>query len=100
MDKLGLLVLGVILSVIAIMNMRGNINTVHSYNRKKVKKEDASKYGKTIGAGTLVIGAALILACAAELWYDALTPYIIVPAAVLGAAIILYGQFKYNRGIF
>ena len=54
MEHLFLLLLGIALSAIGVMNIRGNINTVHDYNRRKVKPEDIPLYGKTIGAGTLI----------------------------------------------
>ena len=58
------------------MNIKGNISTIHSYNRRKVKEEDIPKYGK------------------------AAIDYIIFPAITIGLAFILYGQIKYNHGIF
>lgn len=38
--------LGVFISVMGIVNIKGNISTIHSYNRRKVKEEDIPKYGK------------------------------------------------------
>ena len=43
MDNIALLILGIFISVIGIVNMTGNISTIHSYNRRKVKEEDAPK---------------------------------------------------------
>ena len=40
MDNIALLILGIFISVIGIVNMTGNISTIHSYNRRKVKEED------------------------------------------------------------
>ena len=100
MEHIVLLLLGIVISVIGIINMTGNISTVHSYNRRKVKEEDIPKYGKTIGAGTLVIGGSLIFAYIAALWEEGYMTYIVTPGIVIGLAIILYGQMKYNRGIF
>ena len=100
MEHLFLLLLGIALSAIGVMNIRGNINTVHAYNRRKVKPEDIPLYGKTIGAGTLIIGVALLLAFVITLLKESLAPYVVTPGLVIGLAIILYGQFKYNRGIF
>ena len=51
-----MLILGVFISVVGIVNIKGNISTIHSYNRRKVKEEDIPKYGKTVGTGTLIIG--------------------------------------------
>lgn len=61
MEYLGLLVMGILLSTLGIVNIRGNISTIHAWNRKRVKEADIPRYGRAIGAGTLVIGAAFIL---------------------------------------
>ena len=100
MDNVLLLILGIFLSVLGIVNIRGNISTIHSYNRRKVKEEDIPKYGKAVGTGTVVIGASLILAYLVTFWNEAAIDYIVIPAMVIGLAFILYGQIKYNHGIF
>ena len=100
MDKLLLLILGIFISVLGIVNIKGNISTIHSYNRRKVKEEDVPKYGKAVGTGTLVIGVSLALSYFATFWNEAALGYIIIPAVVIGLIFILYGQIKYNHGIF
>ena len=55
MDNLILLILGLFISVLGITNIKGNISTIHSYNRRKVKEEDIPKYGKVVGTGTLIM---------------------------------------------
>ena len=37
MDKIMMLVLGLFISVLGIVNISGNISTIHSYNRRKVR---------------------------------------------------------------
>lgn len=100
MDNVLLLILGAFLSVLGVVNIKGNISTIHSYNRRKVKEEDIPKYGKAVGTGTVVIGASLILAYLVTFWNEAAIDYIVIPAMVIGLAFILYGQIKYNHGIF
>lgn len=46
------------------------------------------------------MGASLILAYFATFWNEAAIDYIIFPAITIGLAFILYGQIKYNHGIF
>ena len=53
MENIIMLILGVFISVVGIVNIKGNISTIHSYNRRKVKEEDIPKYGKTVGTGTV-----------------------------------------------
>ncbi len=100
MDYLPLLILGIFLSTLGIVNIKGNISTIHSYNRRKVKEEDIPRYGRTVGTGTLVIGASLILSYLVAFWNDAAIDYVVLPAMAVGLAFILYGQIKYNHGIF
>ncbi len=94
-----LLILGLFISTIGIANINGNISTVHSYNRRKVREEDVPEYGKAVGTGTLIIGLSLVLAFLLSFISQLLT-IIIVPGFVVGVGFILYAQFKYNKGIF
>ena len=100
MDNIALLILGIFISVIGIVNMTGNISTIHSYNRRKVKGEDIPKYGRAVGTGTLIIGVSLIAAFVTTFWNEKAIAFIVVPALVVGLVFILYAQFKYNKGIF
>ena len=100
MENMMLLVLGICISVLGIVNIRGNISTIHSYNRRKVKEEDVPKYGKAVGTGTLIMGISLVLAYIAAFWNESMMPYIVFPAVIIVLAFILYGQIKYNHGIF
>lgn len=100
MENMMLLVLGICISVLGIVNIRGNISTIHSYNRRKVKEEDVPKYGKAVGTGTLIMGISLVLAYIAAFWNESMMPYIVFPAVIIGLVFILYGQIKYNHGIF
>ena len=100
MDNIALLILGIFISVIGIVNMTGNISTIHSYNRRKVKEEDIPKYGRAVGTGTLIIGVSLIAAFVTTFWNEKAIAFIVIPALVVGLVFILYAQFKYNKGIF
>lgn len=101
MEDIILLVLGLFITVTGIINMTGNISTVHSYNRRKVTEKDVPKYGKAIGLGTLIIGVSLVVAFVMTvLELEIAIPFVIIPALVVGLAFILYAQFKYNKGLF
>ena len=39
MENIIMLILGVFISVVGIVNIKGNISTIHSYNRRKVRKK-------------------------------------------------------------
>ena len=100
MDNLALLILGLFISALGIINIMGNISTIHSYNRRKVKEEDVPKYGKVVGTGTLIIGVSLVIGYIVSFWSEAIMVFIILPAVVVGLGFLLYGQFKFNKGIF
>ena len=100
MEHFVLLILGIFLSIVGVVNMQGNVGTIHAYNRRRVRGEDIPKYGRAVGAGTLVIGIGLVLAFAAMLWCEAAAPYIIGLTFAAGLALIVYGQIKYNHGFF
>ncbi len=101
MEDIILLVLGLVFVVIGIVNMTGNISTIHAYNRRRVSEEDRPRYGRAVGLGTIIIGVAIIVDFALVL-FDLLAavPFVLLPAVIIGLAFILYAQFKYNRGIF
>ncbi len=101
MEKYAFLVIGIVLLVIGIINMTGNISTIHSYNRKKVKEEDIPKYGKLVGAGTLLVGVGVVAKFILDILELANIGWLVfAPIAVVGMILILFAQFKYNKGIF
>ncbi|MBQ9718419.1 MAG: hypothetical protein IJV76_10540 [Clostridia bacterium] len=100
MDYIAMLILGVFISALGIVNIMGNISTIHAYNRRKVREEDVPKYGKAVGTGTLIIGASFVVGFAVSFISELLMAIIILPAVIVGLGFILYGQFKYNHGIF
>lgn len=100
MDKIIILILGLFISVLSIFTISGNISAIHSYNRRKVTEEDVPKYGKAVGTGTLIIGLSLVIGFIAAFWSEEIMSIIILSAVVVGLAFIIYGQMKYNHGIF
>lgn len=100
MEYITMLVLGIFISVLGIVNIKGNISTIHSYNRRKVKEEDIPKYGKAIGTGTLIVGLSFIIGFIVSFWSEVMIVFVILPAVIVGLAFILYAQFRYNKGIF
>ena len=47
-----------------------------------------------------IIGISLVLGFIVSFWSEIIIDYIILPAVIVGLGFILYGQFKYNKGIF
>ena len=99
---------GVVAIILGVMNMKGNISTLHSYHRKRVAEEDRLPFGKKIGLGTILIGCAIILkACfqfAAEKMdqpvLDTVGTIALVIGMVVGFVLIVYAMIKYNKGLF
>ena len=66
-----------------------------------MSENDIPKYGKCIGSGTFIIGVSLILSAILEVIFKtAVFDYIVLAGCVVGVAVMLYGQFKYNKGVF
>lgn len=101
-------ILGVILIVLGVMNMKGNISSLHWYHRQRVAEEDRKPFGKLVGLGTLIIGIALVISgilfwisevTATELWFI-VGCVITVVGIVVGLVLSFYAIVKYNKGIF
>lgn len=102
------IVLGIILIVIGISNMRGNISSLHSYHRKRVTEEDRLPFGRLVGVGTIICGVSIALYSvlsyfALKLQSDALiiiSTGILIVGLLLGIGLNFYAMIKYNKGIF
>ena len=93
--------LGIICVMLGIFNMCGNIGTIHWYNRRKVTKENQKAYCMFVGLGTLIVGVAIIAGAVIQaLGYVAASGLVIGVGVLIGLALILYAQFKYNKGLF
>lgn len=101
MDTVILLVFGIIFIILGAFNIKGNVSAIHLYHRQKVSKEDTKKYGQIMGTGMLIIGISFIPTAILlrtfeneNLWYP------VVGGIVVGLIFMIYGQIKYNKGIF
>ena len=100
-DYFMLIALGVMMVVLGAFNFKGNIATIHWYNRRKVTKENQLPYCRLMGWGTLVIGDGLIISALVSSMINVeLGASITLFAVVVGFAIMLIAQFKYNKGLF
>ncbi len=70
MDYLLLLVVGIALILTSIPNFKGNISTVHRYNRRRVSEADAPRYGRAMGLGTVIMGVSSALTAILQLIFD------------------------------
>ena len=99
---------GVICIVLGIINMRGNISSIHSYHRSRVSKEDILPFGKKVGLGTIIMGVGVIIfsILSAITFYTEnnilmlIGTIIMIASFIVGIALSFYAMKKYNGGIF
>ena len=93
--------LGVILCILGAYNIKGNIASIHWYNRRKVTKENQLPYCRLMGFGTLIIGLAMMAASVLQSAAgEEAGAVVTLGGVVIGFALMLYAQIKYNKGIF
>ena len=100
--------LGILLIILGVNNLKGNINSIHWYHRKRVAEEYKADFGKLMGIGTIVPGAGCILFGLLSGLTELLNQHIfitigsvlVVVCMVAGLGISFYAMFKYNKGIF
>jgi len=98
---IGMLGLGLVFVLLGIFNMCGNIGSIHWYNRRKVTKENQKAYCLVMGLGTLIIGVTLIAATIVQVLVGVEQgAFVILGGVVVGFALMLFAQFKYNKGLF
>lgn len=103
--SISMLIFAIILILIGIENVKGNIASIHWYNRTRITEETRPKYGKSMGIGTLVIAGGLIFSAVLNMIVKMNIAVLIGGAitlitVVVGLAFMLYAQIKYNKGIF
>lgn len=99
--------LGILISILGIINMTGNISSLHWYHRQRVTEENRKPFGKLVGFGTLIIGIAMIIFGILFLIFEQtqLDIFVIIGTVELIAGIVagliisFYAMKKYNGGI-
>lgn len=100
-DFITTLIVGVIIIILGIVNMTGNINSLHSYHRKNVREEDKKPFGRLVGGGLSLCGLAIIAFSIFSIYEKyVLGTVVLVAGLVIGFAISFYAMIKYNKGIF
>ncbi len=100
--------LGLLLVVLGIINMTGNLSSLHWYHYRRVTEENRKPFGRLVGLGTVFCGIAVIFFGAFLFLYEKtqLEIYAIIGTALLlvflgiGLIISLFAMIKYNQGIF
>ena len=100
--------LGIIVSVLGIINMTGNISSLHRYHRHRVTEENKKPFGKLVGLGTLIIGLAMIVFGILFFIFEKtqlqalmiIGEVQLIVGIIVGLALNFYAMKKYNGGIF
>jgi len=101
MEYIFLLIFGICITILGIFNLKGNISTIHWYNRLKITKENSKEYGKIMGIGTSLIGICMTITAILQMIFNnEAIWYITVIGIVIGLIFMIYGQLRYNKGIF
>ena len=102
------LAVGILVSVLGIINMTGNISSLHRYHRHRVSEENKKPFGRLVGLGTLIVGVALMVFEGLMFVFEqtalqiilVIAPIILIAGVAVGLAISFYAMKKYNGGIF
>ena len=102
-DFLTTIGIGLFVCILGIINMTGNISSLHWYHRQRITEENRKPFGKLIGTGTLIIGISLVvfgaLSFIAEK-YMIFATVLLITGVVIGLLISVWAMIKYNKGIF
>ena len=101
-------ILSVVVTIIGIMNVRGNVSMLHKYHRKRVSEEDMLPFARLVGIGTIIVGVslfiksifALIIYFFGNSILDAVGSIVTDIGLVVGLIVIFRAIKKYNKGIF
>lgn len=101
-------VIGIVLIVIGITNTKGNISSLHSYHRSRVKPEDVLPFGRLVGIGTIICGVSVVIMGACSICalvfdkeiYTIIGTVIVIIGLAVGLTITFRAMIKYNKGIF
>ena len=106
--QIPVLLLGILIAVMGVINMTGNINSLHSYHRHRVREEDRLPFGRMVGGGTLTVGAGVIAFSVLMMIYHAteietltwIATAVMLVCIIAGLVLSFWGMIKYNKGIF
>ena len=100
--------LGILVSILGIINMTGNISSLHWYHRQRVTEQNRKPFGKLVGLGTLIIGLSMIVFGILFLIFEQtqLQAFVVIGvielivSIIVGMIVSFYAMKKYNGGIF
>ena len=108
MERIFIVLVGLICIGIGIANRHGNISMIHSYHRKRVSEEDRIPYGRCVGNGMIIIGGGISVMGALTYAstatgngiYEIIGGVVVIVSLVAGVGLAFFAMKKYNKGIF
>lgn len=76
------------------------VSLIHDYHYRNVKKADIPAYTRSIGMGLILIGTGILITGIFDLMGSPLWWIPMLAGFVIGTAVIIIGQKKYNGSIF
>ncbi len=103
-----LLVFAILVIIMGILNICGNISSLHHYHRHRVAPENVKPFGRLVGIGTVIIGTAMGFYAVLSYISERLalpilkitSSIILVISIIAGLLLCFYAMLKYNKGIF
>lgn len=102
------MLVGLLLVILGIINMTGNVSTLHSYHRQRVTEENRKPFGKMVGLGTLIAGLGIVAVGVTIFLAEKLQNEVFVTLGIVllptflipGIVLMVIAMKKYNGGIF
>lgn len=102
------IIIGLIIIAIGLKNIKGNIDSIHSYHRHRVSEEDKAIFGKYMGIGTIICGIAVMIFGIFSILSIVLSlsqlmvcgSYLTMILVTIGVVILTFTTIKYNKGLF
>ena len=107
-DFIATIAIGIVCIALGILNMSGNVSTLHRYHRHRVAEEDMLPFAKKVGLGTIICGVGVLLfgifSAIAQFGGNSLVTTVgivfMIVGIVAGLGLSFYAMIKYNKGIF
>jgi len=102
------LLVGALIVLLGAINMTGNISSLHSYHRHRVREEDRLPFGRMVGLGTILCGLSVIVFGIMMFVYEKtkieafslVGTVLLLVGLAIGLILTFRAMIKYNGGIF
>ncbi len=107
-ENIGILIVGIVCVLTGILNMKGNISSLHAYHTRNISEEDKLIFGKKVGLGIIICGGSLMVnggLSAIALYvgnpiFETIGKGLMIVGLIAGLGLPFYARKKYNKRIF